>query len=472
MIRLCRYLGIAAIVLALGWAAYASMRSIQETAARREPKSGPPEDLPRIAARPVSAGCSASRCHGAEIPSDADKRMDDAWRWSATVWSMSDAHGRAYEVLKGPLSISIGKNLGLEPTTNARCLVCHSDPALSNLPADTSVVQARSEGVGCRACHGDPAKWFEAHLNWGPKDERKAEYAKVGMTWMNDLPSRAKVCVGCHVGKAPDGDLLARDVDHDLIAAGHPRLNFDFGTYQRMMPPHWSEKDRATHGPKPANFAVEAWSVGRLTEMQAALDLLSYRSDAAKSHPWPEFSEFNCYDCHHELRTDGESRHKKGPEAAGGRRGVFGWARAAELELLGAPQPTSEFLKAMETPFPDQPLVHRLVPPVQSSLKAPPSSPAAILKLLAAEEAKIPLPNWDQAGWAYQALVAIEVDRRRQDKGASGELDAEFAKLRDKLRLNAPNDSPWWNSPRSFDPAAARDLLIDVSKRLSKSLDR
>ena len=469
MIPLCRNLGIAAIVLAVGWACVALVRSYQvkfagAASSMTSGGNGPPE----YAARPVSAGCSASRCHGAASPADADRRPNDAWQWAATVWSMSDAHQRAYEVLEGPLSLAIGKHLGgPKPTENARCLVCHSDPSLSSRPAEPDIVQARSEGIGCRACHGDPTNWLSAHQTWGPRDDRWPEYKAHGMRWMNDLPSRAAVCVRCHVGSPPTGTAPLRDVDHDLIAAGHPRLNFDFATYQRSMPPHWAERDRRKHEGLPPNFEERAWSAGRLAEMEASLDLLSYRSDLKASHPWPEFTEFNCYDCHHDLAVDG---HK--PDAAGGGRGRFGWYRGGELRLLGAKEPVTAFLTAIGTPAPDQAKVHELVPAVRSSLKAPPDSPAELLAFIAAAETKHPRPNWDQAAWTYQALVAVEIDRRGRGQKSSAELDAEFDRLRDKLRLDLPADAPRWNSPHSYDPAAARELLLDVSKLLRQGLDR
>jgi Cytochrome c554 and c-prime len=469
MIALCRYLGIGAIVLAVGWAVVAGVRTqVEKLRGRASQMTSGGNDPPKQVARPVSAGCSASRCHGDAIPADADRRPNDSWRWAATVWSMSDAHQRAYDVLESPLSLAIGKHLGgPKPTENSRCLVCHSDPSLSSRPAEPDIVQARSEGIGCRACHGDPTNWLSAHQTWGPRDDRWPEYKAHGMRWMNDLPSRAAVCVGCHVGAPPEGGIVAKDVDHDLIAAGHPRLNFDFATYQRSMPPHWSERDRRKHEALPPNFEVRAWSAGRLAQMQASLDLLSYRSDLKVSHPWPEFTEFNCYDCHHDLQADGRK-----PDAAGGSRGRFGWYRGGELQLLGAQEPVTAFLAATGTPSPDREKVHELVPAVRSSLKAPPDAPAALLAWIAAAESEHPRPNWDQAAWMYQALVAIEIDRRARGNKSSAELDAEFDRLRDKLRLDLPAGSPRWNSPRSYDPAAARGLLLDVSKLLGKGAGR
>jgi hypothetical protein len=464
MIHLCRFLGIGAIVAAIGWVGASYVESFAPRLVSHAPKEKVPEPK-QFPPRMVDVGCTASRCHGNPVPADADKRLDETWKWSATVWAMSDRHQFAFTDLKNDKSKAIGKLLGIEPTESARCLVCHSDPALSNRPADPDVVQVRSQGIGCRACHGDPANWLEAHLNWGPTQDRKPEYEKHGMTWMNDLPSRAAMCVKCHVGTGKEGDLVARDVDHDLIAAGHPRLNFDFATYLRAMPPHWSEKDRRTHKPVPVDFAVEAWSVGRVAGMKASLDLLEYRSDPKSGHPWPEFTEFNCWDCHHDLNVKGRR-----VDAAGGKRGVFGWYRAAELELLTDKTPT-DFLRAMQTPSPDKARVHSLVPGVKSSLKAPPDSPAALLEWLDKIEEKTKTPSWDEAAWVYNALGAVDVDCRLHGKNLTG-VDEQFTTLRNILRLDAAGPGePRWNSPRSYDPEPARKLLLDLTDRLRKSVD-
>ena len=538
MIAACRFLGIAAIVVAIGWAALSGVRAVQSRMASAATSRVEPEP-PRSAGRPVSAGCSASNCHGDAIPADADKRPDDTWRWAATVWSMSDRHQQAFAVLKTPRSEEIGRLFdGKKPSENARCLVCHSDPSLATRAPDPNIVQARSEGVGCRACHGDSSTWLAAHLSWGPKDDRKPKYEKVGMRWMNDLPSRAAACVGCHVGAPPEGDVIARDVDHDLIAAGHPRLNFDFATYLRMMPPHWSEKDRRTHAPLPPNFEVRAWSAGRLKEMEASLDLLSYRSEAKGTHPWPEFTEFNCYDCHHDLQGG-----HRATDAAGGGRGRFGWYRAGELDLLAAKEPAAAFLKAMGTPAPDKEQVHGLVPrgqelaesPARFACRAPrldlgqrSEAPASELgpgrvdlsgsgrdrdrsprqgkvagrrcrvrqarrqaaPRRAAEGAAVEQPSLVRSGRRPDAphrpleatrqgsrpvrtggtvvgdlpAKASAIDRRGKEK--SPDVDAEFAKLEDKLRLDVPRKALLWNSPHTYDPDAARALLIDQSKQL------
>ena len=64
------------------------------------------------------------------------------------------------------------------------------------------------------------------------------------MTDLNSVATRVMICAGCRVGSPEERGIPIRDVTHDLIAAGHPRLNFDYATYVRSLPPHWTEKDR------------------------------------------------------------------------------------------------------------------------------------------------------------------------------------------------------------------------------------
>jgi hypothetical protein len=64
------------------------------------------------------------------------------------------------------------------------------------------------------------------------------------------------------------------------------------------MPRHWIEKH-----PNPraqASFDARAWAVGQAVTAQAALELLEHRAGAAEQ-PWPEFTEYDCFACHHDL---------------------------------------------------------------------------------------------------------------------------------------------------------------------------
>jgi hypothetical protein len=101
-----------------------------------------------------------------------------------------------------------------------------------------------------------------------------------------DMTVRAKLCLSCHLGA---GD---RVVDHELIAAGHPDLAFEIDTFTAAQPAH--------HRARPANMRLRAWAVGQATALGEAMRLLAEHAEKT----WPEFSDLECYQCHHDLRAD------------------------------------------------------------------------------------------------------------------------------------------------------------------------
>src|SRR5262249_55993054 len=91
-----------------------------------------------------------------------------------------------------------------------------------------------------------------------------AASASVGMYDTRNLVKRAEKCVSCHVGDE------IRNVDHELIAAGHPDLVFDFETYTAMMPPHWRTA--------PSDRVVgRAWTVVQVVALRESLKRLARR---------------------------------------------------------------------------------------------------------------------------------------------------------------------------------------------------
>ncbi|MFM8893206.1 MAG: hypothetical protein ACKOTB_16590, partial [Planctomycetia bacterium] len=111
-----------------------------------------------------------------------------------------------------------------------------------------------------------------------------------------------QTCVRCHVGDAE------HEVNHDLIAAGHPRLFFEFAAYQRLEPRHWSPQGKAEAA---ADFTARSWSVGQAETLAAVAELLVTRAErahdaaaAGAARRWPEFAEFDCYSCHRTLSAD------------------------------------------------------------------------------------------------------------------------------------------------------------------------
>src|SRR5258707_1231750 len=103
-------------------------------------------------------------------------------------------------------------------------------------------------------------KWRMAHYLPDWKQKTPQEKERLGMRPTKDLVARAKLCAECHVGTAE------REVNHDLIAAGHPRLNFEFAAYLANMPAHWREEGENAR----LDFGARACAVGQLVSAQAA----------------------------------------------------------------------------------------------------------------------------------------------------------------------------------------------------------
>ena len=149
--------------------------------------------------------------------------------------------------------------------------------------------------MSCEACHGAAQKWLSTHYTEEWRRKTPSEKSLEGMIDTKNVRVRAEVCARCHVG---EGDM---DVNHDLIAAGHPRLSFELGLYTARMPKHWNPRDERARYP---DFEARAWLVGQAVSAQTALELLADRAEQAgqRKKPWPEFAEYACFACHHDLK--------------------------------------------------------------------------------------------------------------------------------------------------------------------------
>ena len=263
-----------------------------------------PEDQPQgyagmvpdraVAALGVSS-CATVSCHGGPLAGNHDVQS-----FAATIWAGDDRHARAYEVLHSPRSQRMARLLGIGPPHRAQqCLACHSVQSMSRERLPQEVL---ADGVGCAACHGDATHWQQAHTQPGWKELSPEARASLGYRDLSTPLSRVQTCVGCHVGDSQ------QEVNHDLIAAGHPRLFFEFAAYQRLEPRHWSPDGKAESA---ADFTARSWSVGQTATLAAVAELLATRvrrardaGDAGHPQRWPEFAEFDCYSCHRTLGPD------------------------------------------------------------------------------------------------------------------------------------------------------------------------
>jgi hypothetical protein len=232
--------------------------------------------------------CSAASCHAAG---------DDGKPGSEySTWVNSDSHYRAYDVLRNEASqriaaiLDVRKDGKLVPAhENQNCLRCHA-PDISEQRA----LPLSSHGVGCESCHGPAEKWLTTHYQDSFKALSRHEKAeRFGLYPTKDLAFRVSQCASCHVGDA------TREVNHDLLAAGHPRLAFEYTGFHRSPKyvPHWRETE---YGP---DFEARAWQIGQVACARAAVDLLQARA-SKKESPWPELSEHGCFACHKDLTNN------------------------------------------------------------------------------------------------------------------------------------------------------------------------
>lgn len=253
-------------------------------------------DRPRLVG---SNSCNGSQCHGSASPKEGEFAFNEFVRFVE-----DDIHSEAYAVLLSNKAIGISKRLSADryvpPYQDSKCLACHVTPESSG---ELNLVRIHLNGVGCESCHGAAVDWLGPHTS--PGWSRSAGDKK-GMVNVRDPIALAERCVGCHVGAPGDGIIPPREVNHDIIAAGHPQLTFELTHYLRVLSPHWNERTKTEE----QRDELKEWLVGQLASSRAALSLLHQRAQriVAESHgeiqTWPEFADLDCYACHRNITAD------------------------------------------------------------------------------------------------------------------------------------------------------------------------
>jgi hypothetical protein len=198
-----------------------------------------------------------------------------------------------------------------------RCMGCHATP----LADANDGGQQYLLGVHCQSCHGEAGEWLHAHYRQGFSRDPSS-----GFVDTKDLRARAGTCMPCHVGpKAATGE--TQSVNHDLIAAGHPRLSFEFHAYSESLPAHWDRTaDERRH---PGAFHYRVWLAGQHRQTEQRTTLAESQGTVA------DFALFDCAACHHQLAPN-PWRQRKGLVTT-----QLGLARAAPLVLASQPEDAS-----------------------------------------------------------------------------------------------------------------------------------
>ncbi|MBI3474225.1 MAG: hypothetical protein HY010_00700 [Acidobacteria bacterium] len=232
-------------------------------------------------------GCASSSCHGSILP----KQITHVAQNEYSIWAGQDKHARAYQVLSNDVSVRIGKILNLKtaPDKNPKCLACHALSVAADMRAQSFDI---SDGVSCEHCHGPAAGWLGPHTVKEWEARTGDQKAQLGMRDLRDIAIRSHTCLHCHVGTEE------QSVDHQMIAAGHPDLTFELNLFSAVMPRHWKDS-----GDTPW-LGTKEWAVGQGMQLRDSLQRLARR---ARSSTWPEYSELDCFACHHSLTAPKDS---------------------------------------------------------------------------------------------------------------------------------------------------------------------
>jgi cytochrome c554/c'-like protein len=232
--------------------------------------------------------CSSSSCHGGVQPRNETSVLQNEY----STWAVQDKHTHALAVLGNDVAQRMGRILKLQPEKEPRCLACHSldiDPSLKAATFD------RNDGVSCENCHGPSSNWLGPHTTRGWSYEKSVG---LGLYDTRDLIKRSEKCLSCHLGDP------TKYVDHEMIAAGHPDLYFEQASFEAVMPRHW--KDSKDTDP---SIEVKTMVVGQAVQLRENMRRIA--RDATRF--WPEYSELDCFACHHSLTAAKDSwRQERG----------------------------------------------------------------------------------------------------------------------------------------------------------------
>jgi nitrate/TMAO reductase-like tetraheme cytochrome c subunit len=451
-----------------------------------------------------SDSCGTSTCHSGPIGSQPD------WNSSQSVFEAFDPHARAGLTLTSKLTEQIVWTLDpaskrspahFQQVLRARCNSCHS-------PIDAQGVMlgdfasSRSErtgntgnepdqhqsfsGVSCEACHGPASQWVQSHLrdDWTVSDS---------MRQTRDFVQRVDGCVRCHVGsRRADG--MVRDMNHDMIAAGHPALRFDGWSALRRLPRHAVE-DQAKDGlPSVENETqLRRFLAAQAIGIRAAIQLTAERrvdaqptsTDArSAASVWPELADFDCFACHHHLKiTNFAARPSYGHPLP--HPSLVAEFIEHGLKYLG-PSDVDAMTVALDTirlraagvsqvkpaAFQIEEIIGRYLSrladprPLPAGMKSfsgfhdPASTPPSVHSSIAGA--------WYQASHWYLRSHALTRDRKIS--GDRREVAAYLSEMADTIQFRRAQgqDGDWTvDSPESFDMAKFREL----TKRLSVSVE-
>ena len=225
------------------------------------------------------------------------------------------------------------------------------------------------------------------------------------------------------------------------------------------------------------DFEARVWAVGQVVSAKAALELLAERAEPKSGKPWPEFAEYACFACHHDLKQP-SPRQNRG--FVGQLPGTLIWnpwyvemlpilGRESPSVAVAADSPLWRLRQGMDNLRPDRARVaaqgREAASPFPDWARTAAAHPWGVaearqaLKDLAT--ATVP-PSWESAAQRYLALGAMfhaltDLDQHQSDP----DLRRSIKGLADPLRF-----PPGYDSPASFDLRSFAEKLETLRKQL------
>lgn len=186
--------------------------------------------------------------------------------------------------------------MGIGPAQSApQCLGCHVGLVPDRKPGPGFQI---SDGVGCEACHGGAERYIASHAAVGATP---ASNALAGMIRLDVAQTRAGLCLDCHFGSNRPGQFA----NHQIMAAGHPRLRFELDLFTSLQRHHDEDADYLAR--KGTINGAKIWAIGQSLALSRQLALFAdpLRGMAGS---FPEFTAFDCRSCHRTISDDPATR--------------------------------------------------------------------------------------------------------------------------------------------------------------------
>jgi len=380
--------------------------------------------------------CAAAACHGNIAP---DPRSPRSRRHEFVFWLDRDPHARAYRTVTNAESTQILRRLEIlgddgalrNAAGLANCFGCHNPQPPAERQDGTFFTR---DGVSCEMCHGPAEQWIGPHVAEDWEDQKRRGLTdKLGFVDTKDTWVRARTCVACHVGSP------GREVNHDLIAAGHPVLKFEMTAYHDLLPKHWRDQEARQSDP---DLELKLWSAGQVAAAEAALELLAGRAQRAADKQtdaiWPELAEYDCYGCHHDLAHPSWRQDVAAPDRP---LGMPAWGTWYFSQLRSAENETLRPLVAeMQRSFGNDPAT------VQQAVTKVQIDRSELEQQMRDRNFSIAAPDsWDEATQRYLALVAAKQAFQDRTHRSVAAIATAISELRGQLAF-----PPGFNGPQGL----------------------